>query len=88
VIEQGFPDFESVAWWGLFAPAGTPAPVIDRFGGAFAASVHDEKVEKEMTEVQMITLSLEEPPVLRKFIADQMRIWSAVIRDNNIRGDI
>jgi tripartite-type tricarboxylate transporter receptor subunit TctC len=88
VIEQGFPDFESVAWWGLFAPAGTPAPVIDRFGGAFAASVHDEKVEKEMTEVQMITLSLDGPPVLRKFLADQMRIWSAVIRDNNIRGDI
>ena len=88
VIEQGFPDFESVAWWGLFAPAGTPAPVIDRFGAAFAASVHDEKIEKEMTEVQMIALSLDGPPVLRKFLADQMRIWSAVIRDNNIRGDI
>lgn len=88
VIEEGFPDFESVAWWGVFAPAGTPAPIIERFGAAFIASIHDEKVEKEITEVQMITLSLAGPPVLRTFLADQMRTWSAVIRDNNIRGDI
>src|SRR5262249_55817172 len=38
VIEEGFPDFESVAWWGLFAPAGTPKPVIDRFSADFIAS--------------------------------------------------
>ena len=70
VIEEGFPDFESVAWWGLFAPAGTPKPVVDRFGAEFIASVREERVEKQLTEVQMIDLTLGGPDALRKFLGD------------------
>jgi tripartite-type tricarboxylate transporter receptor subunit TctC len=88
VIEEGFPEFESVAWWGLFAPAGTPKPIIDRFGAEFAAALHEERVKKQITEVQMVNLMLGGPDVLRKFLADQMRLWSEVIRENNIKGDI
>jgi hypothetical protein len=52
------------------------------------ASVHDERVEKQITEVQMVDLKLGWPEVLRSFLADQMRLWSEVIRVNNIKGDI
>ncbi len=88
VIEEGFPGFESYAWWGLFAPAGTPKPVIDRFGAEFVAAIHEDRVEKQITDVQMVTLTLGGPDVLRKFLADQMRVWSEVIRENSIKGDI
>jgi tripartite-type tricarboxylate transporter receptor subunit TctC len=88
VIEEGFPDFESVAWWGLFAPAGTPKPIIGRFGAEFVAALHEERVERQITEVQMIDLMLGGPDALRKFLAGQMRLWSEVIRQNNIKGDI
>ena len=30
-VESGFPGFEAYAWWGIFAPAGTPKPIIERF---------------------------------------------------------
>jgi tripartite-type tricarboxylate transporter receptor subunit TctC len=30
IREQGLPNFESTGWMGLFAPAGTPRPIIDR----------------------------------------------------------
>src|SRR6201991_1952504 len=33
-IESGFSDFESYAWWGVFAPAGTPKPIDERVGNA------------------------------------------------------
>jgi tripartite-type tricarboxylate transporter receptor subunit TctC len=88
VIEEGFPDFESLAWWGLFAPAGTPKPIIDRFSAEFVASLHEERVEKQVTEVQMVNMTLGGPEALRRFLADQMRLWSEVIRENNIKGDI
>jgi tripartite-type tricarboxylate transporter receptor subunit TctC len=88
VIEEGFPGFESYAWWGLFAPSGTPKPIIDRFGAEFIAAIHEERVEKQVADVQMVTLTLGGPEVLRRFLADQMRVWSEVIRENNIRGDI
>jgi hypothetical protein len=38
--------------------------------------------------VQLITLSLGGPEVLRRFLAEQMRLWGEVIRENNIKGDI
>ena len=28
-IEAGYPDFETLAWWGIFAPTGTPPDIID-----------------------------------------------------------
>jgi tripartite-type tricarboxylate transporter receptor subunit TctC len=31
LIEQGFPGLTAYAWWGIFAPAGTPKPILDRF---------------------------------------------------------
>ena len=36
VGESGFAGFEAYAWWGVFAPAGTPKPIIDRFRTALA----------------------------------------------------
>jgi tripartite-type tricarboxylate transporter receptor subunit TctC len=33
IAEQGLPGFEAVSWFALFAPAGTPQPVIDRLQG-------------------------------------------------------
>src|SRR4029078_9865125 len=30
VAESGFPGFEAYAWWGIFAPAGTPAQILSR----------------------------------------------------------
>jgi tripartite-type tricarboxylate transporter receptor subunit TctC len=88
VIEEGFPGFESYAWWGLFAPAGTPRAIIERFRAEFAAALEEERVKTQITEVQMITLTLGGPEVLRTFLADQMRLWNKVIRENNIKGDI
>jgi len=88
VIEEGFPGFESYAWWGLFAPAGTPKPIVERFSVEFVASIREERVEKQIVDVQMISLSLGGPDVLRKFLAEQMQLWGEVIRENNIKGDI
>src|SRR5205807_2968738 len=33
VAESGLPGFEAVSWFGLFAPAGTPRPVVDKING-------------------------------------------------------
>src|SRR6185295_7435807 len=34
MLEAGVPGFVSQSWWGAFVPAGTPAPVVKRLGGA------------------------------------------------------
>ncbi len=86
-IESGFEGFESYAWWGVFAPGGTPKPMVERFGAALAATLRDERVGKQVAETQQIALSLGGPDELRTFFAEQMRIWGAVVRENGIKAE-
>jgi len=88
VIESGFPDFEAYAWWGVFAPAGTPTPIIERFGAEMTACLREERIAKQLTETQQVSLVLGGPEEQRSFLADQMRIWGSVVRENNIKGDV
>jgi tripartite-type tricarboxylate transporter receptor subunit TctC len=85
VIESGFPGFEAYAWWGLFAPAGTPPAIVDRFGTDFAKSLRDERVARQLTETQQIALALKGPDELRTFLAAQMKQWGEVVRESGIK---
>ena len=84
VIEGGFAGFEAYAWWGLFAPAGTPSAIIDRFGAEFAGCLRDERVIQQLIDTQQISLALNGPEELRKFLAEQMKLWGAVVREHGI----
>ena len=87
VSESGFPNFEAYAWWGVFAPAATPKPIVSRFAAELAACLREQQVARQLTETQQIALTLSGPDELRTFLADQMRTWGAVAREHNIKGD-
>jgi tripartite-type tricarboxylate transporter receptor subunit TctC len=87
IAESGFAGFEAYAWWGVFAPAGTPKPLIERFGAELRSSLRDDRVLKQVTDVQQVALNLGGPEELRQFVAEQMRIWGPVARENNIKGE-
>lgn len=85
--ESGFPGFEANAWWAVFAPASTPAPIIERFRADLEATFKDERVSRQLVETQQVALSLGGPDVLKAFLANQIKVWGAVVRDNGIRPD-
>jgi tripartite-type tricarboxylate transporter receptor subunit TctC len=87
VGEAGFAAAEANAWWGLYAPAKTPAATIDRFRTAFIDSLREPKASRMLTESQQMTLLFSTPQELRQFEQEQSRMWSEVIRENNIKGD-
>jgi tripartite-type tricarboxylate transporter receptor subunit TctC len=87
VAESGFPGFEAYAWWGVFAPAGTPKAIVDRFGAELTACLREARVARQLTEAQQVSLVLSGPEELRKFVGEQMRVWGAVARENNIKAD-
>jgi tripartite-type tricarboxylate transporter receptor subunit TctC len=87
VAESGFPGFEAYAWWGVFAPAGTPKAIVDRFGAELTACLREARVAKQLTETQQVSLALGGPEELRKFVGEQMRVWGPVARENNITAD-
>ena len=79
--------FQSLAWWGVYGPAGTPKPILDRFRGALTAALKDERVAKQIADTQQITATLGGPEELRAFFDEQYRTWGAVVRENGIKSD-
>ncbi|MEA2946612.1 MAG: hypothetical protein QOI40_1942, partial [Alphaproteobacteria bacterium] len=49
--------------------------------------LREPRVAKQLTETQQIALTLTGPEDLRKFVGEQMRVWGAVVRENDIKGD-
>jgi tripartite-type tricarboxylate transporter receptor subunit TctC len=87
VSESGMTGFEAYAWWGVFAPAGTPKPIISRFADELAACMREPRVAKQLTETQQIALALAGGEELRKFVGEQMQVWGAVAREHDVRAD-
>jgi tripartite-type tricarboxylate transporter receptor subunit TctC len=83
--EAGFPGAQANAWWGVFAPAKTPKPIVDRFATALTESLKEQKIAKLLSESQQMNLIFGNADALRKFNAEQMKIWGTVIRENNIK---
>jgi tripartite-type tricarboxylate transporter receptor subunit TctC len=86
-IAESYPGFEAYAWWGVFAPAGTPKAIVSRFADELAASLREPGVAKQLNETQQVTFALGGPEELRKFVSEQMRVWGPVAREHNIQAD-
>jgi tripartite-type tricarboxylate transporter receptor subunit TctC len=86
-IESGFANFESYAWWGVFAPAGTPKPITERFGAALIETLREAGISKQISENLQVTMLLGGPEDERKFLQAQMDLWGPVVQENNIKGD-
>jgi tripartite-type tricarboxylate transporter receptor subunit TctC len=85
--ESGFPGLEAVAWWGVFAPARTPAPVVARFHQAVVAAFQEERIARQMTDSQQARLLLEGPEALDRFLDHEVETWGKVVRENGIQAD-
>lgn len=85
-IGESYPGFEAYAWWGVFAPAGTPKAMISQFGDALSAALREPRVARQLSETQ-VTFALGGPEELRKFLSEQMRVWSAFGREHNIKAE-
>jgi tripartite-type tricarboxylate transporter receptor subunit TctC len=87
LIEQGFPGLTAYAWWGIFAPAGTPKAVIDRFHGELAKVLALPEVRKTLGESLGMDLVVSTPEALQKWTLGEMAKWGKVVRDNGIKTD-
>jgi tripartite-type tricarboxylate transporter receptor subunit TctC len=87
LAEQGIKAFPSYSWWGVYAPAGTPRPIVDRMHAEVAKAVRSPDVTQKFVEqfnMEILTTTPEEFAAYQK--SEQER-WFKVIKDNDIKGD-
>jgi tripartite-type tricarboxylate transporter receptor subunit TctC len=87
LAEQGFPGFSALAWWGIFAPAGTPPRVLSRFHVALVRTLNQPDLRKQLIEQLGMDLKVSDPPSLQKFLLSEMERWAKVVREHGIRAD-
>jgi tripartite-type tricarboxylate transporter receptor subunit TctC len=87
LVEQGYPGLTAHAWWGIFAPAGTPKPVIDRLHAELVKVYNLPDVRKTLGETLGMDLVVSTPDQLQQWLSAEMQRWGKIVRDNNIRAD-
>ena len=70
LIEAGYPEATSVSWFGLHAPAGTPAAALDRIALAVKAATSDPEVVEKIKALGAEVAYLDKPG-FEKFIAGE-----------------
>jgi len=84
VAEQGVPGFSALSWWGVIAPAHTPAPVLKRMNEELNKALKDPKVAQSLTD-QGIEIVGGPPEELDRFLRAEMAKWAAVVKENGIK---
>ena len=87
LAEQGFPGFSALAWWGVFAPAATPKPIMDKFHGELTKVIHLPDGPNRFQETLGMALVVSSPADLQKFLVAEIARWGKVVREHNIRAD-
>lgn len=82
-IAETLPGFEATSWVGIVAPAGTPAPIVDKISRAFREAMADPAVVKRLSELGA-TPATNSPAEFRKFIADDRAKWQRLAKEANI----
>ncbi len=86
MAEAGIPGYEVYEWNAIFAPSGTPAPVLEKLAAAIARAMQSPEIRERVA-----TLGGEiagyGPKDAEKFIRDQTELWGKVVKAGNIKVD-
>ena len=85
-VAEFVPGYEISTWYGVGAPKGTPAEVIDKIGKAIDAGLADPKIKAHFADLGDVAMPMT-PAKFGKFIADETDKWAKVIRTANIKPD-
>jgi len=83
--EQGFPGFSALAWWGVFAPAGTPKPIMDRMHAEFAKALAIPELRSQLSDQLGMDLAVSTPEALQKFLVGEIARWGKVVREHGVK---
>jgi tripartite-type tricarboxylate transporter receptor subunit TctC len=80
------PGYESSAWYGVGAPKGTPAEIIDKLNKEVNAALADPKAKARIAEMGA-TLITGSPADFGKLVADETEKWGKVVKFSGAKAD-
>jgi tripartite-type tricarboxylate transporter receptor subunit TctC len=84
MVEAGVPDCESVLWFGIEAPAGTPQPIIDKLNRAANEAVKSDEVVNSL-KGQTVAVHGGTPDDFARHLAAEQKRWTKVVEAAGLR---
>ena len=85
-VAETIPGFEATTWFAMFAPAGTPKPVIDRLNAEVQRVYRLPEVQERLKTLGLDAI-LSTPEELTKYQAAEIAKWSKVVKDSGARAE-
>jgi tripartite-type tricarboxylate transporter receptor subunit TctC len=86
IAETALPGFDTTVWFGLFAPAGTSPPVVDKVNSKVNAVLASARVRESFAKLGIEAVG-GAPQVLAERVRAEMGKWAGLVRARNIRID-
>lgn len=87
VAEAGLPGFATDNWYGVFAPAGTPAPIIERLHAEVVKALAAADLKKQLLGLGIVATSSASPSAFTSYIAAETAKWAKVVRAAGIKAE-
>jgi tripartite-type tricarboxylate transporter receptor subunit TctC len=84
IAEAGVPAYEAINWWGILAPAGTPAPIVERLHKEIGVIQNVPAVQKQLAAegAEVVRMSSGE---FGTFLENEMGKWGRVVKEGGIK---
>jgi tripartite-type tricarboxylate transporter receptor subunit TctC len=84
LAESGVPGYESVAYFAIFAPAGTPPEIVKRLNADLVKIVHAPQVKARLLELGADPVG-STPEALAATVRAERAKWAGVIKEANVK---
>ena len=86
IAEAGVPGYEANNWWGVLAPAGTPAAIVERLHGEIDVVQSSPDLQKHIAAegAEVVRMSSAE---FGDFLVKEMKKWERVVKEGHIRAE-
>jgi tripartite-type tricarboxylate transporter receptor subunit TctC len=83
VAEQGFPDYEITLWFGMWAPAATPGPVVQKLNAAVNAIVAEPAVREQFGKLGLQAAPMK-PDEFGRFVREEIGVYRKIVQQARI----
>ena len=84
IAEQGFPNFSITLWFGMWAPAGTPQPIVKKLNAEVARVLQLPEVKTQYATLGVDPVTMQ-PEEFAKFVRSEITTYQRIVKQGNIQ---
>ncbi|SDZ33363.1 tripartite tricarboxylate transporter substrate binding protein [Variovorax paradoxus] len=87
MIESGIPGFEMSSWQAVYAPKGTPRPIVQRLNAEIVKALRQPDVQAKLSDQLAMEIVGSTPEELRDFMAKEIPRWAELVKKSGAVAD-